>query len=116
MNKDQLIDSFIGILQCVSLEDVLVSPDDPLSTVISDQGVDDLDFELAVACFEATNRVSLDYSDLEDEALPSLTIRTLITEFLVSESRELSDPLFITKRFMMFKEALITARQEHTEE
>jgi len=116
MNKDQLIDSFIGILQCVSLEDNLVSPDDPLRKVISDQGVDDLDFELAVTCFEATNRVSLDYADLEDDAFASLTIRTLITDRLVTESRELSDPLFVTKRFIMFKDALITALEGETEE
>ncbi len=116
MNKDQLIDSFIEILQCVSLEDVLVSPDEQLSKVISENGVDLLDFELAVTCFEATHRVYLDYADLEVEVFSALSIRRMIMDFLLTDGRELSDPLFITKRFVMFRDALIAALEERNEE
>lgn len=116
MNVEALIDSFIAILQCVSLDDTLVSPDDPLGVVVSEQYVDDLDFELAVACFEATHRVSLDYHDLADEDIVNLTIRELITRYLVTEGKEMSDPLFITKRFLMFKEALVDAIDRDSDE
>ena len=117
MNADQLIDSFIQILQCVSVEDALVSPDEPLNGLA--KHVDLLDFEHAVACFEATHRVSLDYSDLDDKGLESLTIRQIIEEHLVTEGRGLLDPLFVTKRFLQFREAIIDELQrveEHGEE
>lgn len=106
MNVDHLTDSFVQILQCVSLEDALVSPDEPLNEVVSGEYVDALDFELAVACFEATHRVTLDYEHLNKGEVGNLTIRRLIEEHLLTEGRELLDPLFVTKRFLMFKEAL----------
>lgn len=116
MNTPQLIDSFVEILQFVSLENTLVSPDDPLKVVVSPEYVDALDFEFAVTCFEATHRVSLDYSDLKDEDLEDLTITRLISDHLIRESRELSDPLFVTKRILIFKEALIEGLSDQSDE
>ncbi len=116
MNTEQLIDSFVEILQCVSLEDTLVSSNDPLKVVISSQYVDSLDFELAVSCFEATHRVLLQYSELTEDELGEMTIASLITHHLVTNDRELLDPLFVTKQFCWFRNALFELTNSSDEE
>jgi hypothetical protein len=107
-----MIDSFLEILQCVSVENMLVSPDEPLSVVVSDESVDALDFELAVTCFEATHRVILDYESLNLEEVGELTIRRMIEEHIVTEDRDLLDPLFVTKQFLAYRDSLLEALEE----
>lgn len=102
------VDSFIRIIHCVS--EALVQCD--ASTQIGElycEEFDDVDFELALCCFEATHKLAfsedvwtLPIEDFEDE-----TIEEFIERFL--DPREKTDPLFVTKRFLMFQEELTRA-------
>jgi len=116
MNKIQLVDSFIQILQLVSLEDTLITSDMLLSDIVSEEGVDDLDFELAVICFEATHKVVLDYTLGEDQNNDeSLTLSDLIESHLVMNHPDISDSMFIAKRFIYFRDALFSSLRGHEE-
>lgn len=105
------VSSFISILHFIS-EDLLQCD---ASTTIGElfcEEFDDLDFELALCCFEATHKVAfadklweIDAEDYEDQ-----TIEEFIETYV--ESREQRDPLFVTKRFLMFQESLTQALTE----
>lgn len=116
MNTDHLTDSFVKILSCVSETNKRVAPDTPLKRILSGQDYDSLDFELAVTCFEVTHHVSLDYRDLTEEEFGELSIRRLIEEHLDTTGQESTDPLFVTKRFLIFKQALIQAIETYYED
>jgi hypothetical protein len=105
------VDSFISILHFVS--DDLVQAD--ATTQIGElfcEEFDDLDFELAICCFEATHKVA--FSDKLWENDPAEYEDLTIEEFLETyvESQEQRDPLFVTKRFLMFQESLTKALTE----
>ncbi len=102
------VDSFIAILHFVS--DDLIQAD--ASTQIGElfcEEFDDLDFELAICCFEASHRVA--FSDrlwqVDPEENESMTIEEFIETYV--EPSEQRDPLFVTKRFLMFQESLTKA-------
>jgi hypothetical protein len=109
------VTSFISILHFVS--DDLLQCD--ASTVIGElfcEEFDDLDFELALSCFEATHKVAFINRlwEVDPEEYEDLTIEQFIETYV--DEREQRDPLFVTKRFMMFQESLTKALTEEAEE
>ena len=105
------VDSFVAIIHCIS--DSLVQCD--ASTQIGElfcNEFDDVDFELALTCFEATHRNAfvetlwkVDPTEYEDT-----TIEEFIERYL--DPAEHTDPLFVTKRFLMFQETLTKVLSE----
>ena len=75
-----------------------------------------LDFELALCCFEATHKVS--FADRLWETDPEEYEEMSIEEFIEAyvEWKEQRDPLFVTKRFLMFQESLTKALTDEAEE
>ena len=111
MSVSYFVDSFIAILHFVS--DDLLQAD--ATTAIGElfcEEFDDLDFELAICCFEATHKVA--FSDKlwenEPEDYEDMTIEEFIEAYV--EPAEQRDPLFVTKRFLMFQESLTKALTE----
>lgn len=109
-----LISSFIQILHFIS--DDLIQCD--TTTAVGElfcEEFDDLDFELALCCFEATHKVA--FSDklweIEPEDYEDLTIEEFVEKFV--DAREQRDPLFVTKRFLMFQDSLTKALTEEQE-
>jgi hypothetical protein len=105
------VTSFISILHFIS--DDLIQCDS--STKIAElfcEEFDDLDFELALCCFEATHKVA--FTDklwhIDSEEYEDLSIEEFIETFV--EGKEQRDPLFVTKRFLMFQESLTKALTE----
>ena len=75
-----------------------------------------MDFELALSCFEATHKVA--FSDklwkIDQEDYEDLSIEEFIETYV--EGTDQRDPLFVTKRFLMFQESLTKALTEEAEE
>ncbi len=115
-NRDEFpvtyyVDSLIQILHCVS--DSLVQCD--ATTQIGElycEEFDDVDLELALCCFEATHKVAFSEElwKISPEEYEDQTIEEFIERYL--DSREQRDPLFVTKRFLMFQDALTRALTE----
>ena len=108
------VTSFIGILHFIS--DDLIQCD--ATTCIAElfgEEFDDLDFELALCCFEATHKVAFADRLWESDAdeYEELTIEEFIDAYV--EPHEQRDPLFVTKRFLMFQESLTKALTEESE-
>ncbi|MDQ3623392.1 MAG: hypothetical protein M3463_13020 [Verrucomicrobiota bacterium] len=108
------VSSFIQILHFIS--DDLIQCD--TTTAVGElfcEEFDDLDFELALCCFEATHKVA--FSDklweIEPEDYEDLTIEEFVEKFV--DAREQRDPLFVTKRFLMFQDSLTKALTEEQE-
>ena len=108
------VTSFISIVHFISDELVQCDATTTIGELFCDE-FDDVDFELGLCCFEATHKVAFadklwegDPEDYED-----LTIEEFIEQFV--ESREQRDPLFVTKRFLMYQEALTNALTEEQE-
>lgn len=108
------VSSFIQILHFIS--DDLIQCD--TTTAVGElfcEEFDDLDFELALCCFEATHKVA--FSDklweIEPEEYEDLTIEEFVEKFV--DAREQRDPLFVTKRFLMFQDSLTKALTEEQE-
>jgi hypothetical protein len=108
-----LVTSFISILHFIS--DDLIQCDS--STKIAElfcEEFDDLDFELALCCFEATHKVA--FSDklwqIDSDEYEDLTVEEFIETFV--DGREQRDPLFVTKRFLLFQESLTKALTEES--
>ena len=109
------VTSFISILHFIS--DDLIQCD--ASTTIAElfcEEFDDLDFELALCCFEATHKMAFtdELWKVPAEDYEDLTIEEFMEKFL--DPREQRDPLFVTKRFLMFQESLTKALTEESEE
>jgi hypothetical protein len=109
------VTSFINIVHYIS--DDLVQCDS--STRIAElycEEFDDLDFELALCCFEATHQVG--FQDKLWQGEPDDYEEMSIEEFIEAyvDSREQRDPLFVTKRFLMFQESLTKALTEESQE
>ena len=105
------VDSFIAIIHFVS--DSLVQCD--ATTQIGElfcEEFDDVDLELAICCFEATHRLAFsdDLWRISPEDYEDTSIEEFIEQYL--DQREQTDPLFVTKRFLMFQEALTKALAE----
>ncbi len=108
------VDSFIAILHFVSDDLVQADASTQIGELFCDE-FDDLDFELAICCFEATHKVA--FSDqlwqVDPQENEDMTIEEFIENYV--EPAEQRDPLFVTKRFLMFQESLTIALTEEQE-
>ena len=109
------ITSFISILHFISDDLIQCDSTTKIAEIFCDE-FDDLDFELALCCFEATHKVS--FADRLWETDPEEYEEMSIEEFIEAyvEAKEQRDPLFVTKRFLMFQESLTKALTEEAEE
>ncbi len=108
------VTSFISILHFISDDLIQVDSTTRIAELFGDE-FDDLDFELALCCFEATHKVA--FADrlweAEDDEFEELSIEEFIDTFV--DGREQRDALFVTKRFMMYQESLTKALTEEAE-
>ncbi|HEX8296968.1 MAG TPA: hypothetical protein VF593_11740 [Chthoniobacteraceae bacterium] len=110
-----LVTSFIGILHFISDDLIQCDSTTKIAELFCDE-FDDLDFELALCCFEATHKVAFVEKlwQSEPEDYEDLTVEEFIETHV--DAREQRDPLFVTKRFLMFQESLTKALTEEAEE
>ncbi len=108
------VTSFINILHFVSDDLIQVDSTTRIAEIFGDE-FDDLDFELALCCFEATHKVAFASKlwDAEGDEYEELSIEEFIEAYV--EGGEQRDPLFVTKRFMMYQESLTQALTEEAE-
>jgi len=109
------VTSFINILQFISDDLLQVDSTTRIAEVFGDE-FDDLDFELALCCFEATHKVAFvdRLWETEPEEYEELTIEEFVEMYV--DPREQRDPLFVTKRFLMFQDSLTKALTEEAED
>lgn len=105
------VTSFVSILHFISDDLIQCDATTRIAELFCEE-FDDLDFELTLCCFEATHQVA--FADklwqTEAEEYEDLTIEEFIEQFV--DAREQRDPLFVTKRFLMFQESLTKALTE----
>ena len=108
------VTSFINILHFISDDLIQVDSTTRIAEIFGDE-FDDLDFELALCCFEATHKVAFADRlwDAEDEEYEELSIEEFIDSFV--DGREQRDALFVTKRFMMYQDSLTKALTEEAD-
>jgi hypothetical protein len=109
------VTSFVNILHFIS--DDLIQCD--ASTKIAElfcEEFDDLDFELALCCFESTHKVAFQDKlwQVDPEDYEDMTVEEFIETYV--DAREQRDPLFVTKRFLMFQESLTKALTEEAQD
>jgi hypothetical protein len=108
------VSSFVQILHYVSDDLLQCDASTSIGELFSDE-FDDLDFELALTCFEATHKVAFKESfwktDIDD--LEELTLEEFIETQV--DAREQKDPLFVTKRFLFYEKSLTDALREEYE-
>ena len=70
---------------------------------------DDVDFEMAMCCFEATHRLAFkqELVNIPIDQYEELSLEDFIEAYL--DVTEQKDPLFVAQRFKMFEEALTRA-------
>ena len=109
------VTSFISILHFISDDLIQCDATTRVAELFGDE-FDDLDFELALCCFEATHKVAFADRLWESEAddYEEMTIEEFIDAYV--DTREQRDPLFVTKRFLMFQESLTKALTDEAEE
>jgi hypothetical protein len=109
------VTSFISIVHFISDDLIQCDATTRIAELFGEE-FDDLDFELALCCFEATHKVAfadrLWESDAEE--YEEMTIEEFIDAYV--DAGEQRDPLFVTKRFLMFQESLTKALTEESEE
>ena len=73
---------------------------------------DDVDFEMAMCCFEATHRLAFkqELMDIPIDQYEELSLEDFLETYL--DMGEQKDPLFVAQRFRMFEEALTRAIAE----
>lgn len=110
-----LVSSFVAIVRCITEDRLLCEESTRIDDLFGDD-FDDLDFELALCCFEGTHKVAFtkDLSKLTADDYGHLSIEDFLEQFL--EQTEQRDPLFVTKRFLMFRDALEDAYADHGDE
>lgn len=105
------VDSLISILHFISDELVQCDATTQIGELFCEE-FDDVDFELALCSFEATHKMA--FSDelwkLAPEMYEDSTIEEFVERYL--DPREQTDPLFVSKRFLLFQEALTRALTE----
>jgi hypothetical protein len=103
--------SFIDIIHYLS--DSLVQCD--ASTKIAElfgEEFDDIDFEMAMCCFEATHRLSFkqELVNIPIDQYENFSLEEFLEAYL--DLAEQKDPLFVAQRFRMFEDALTRAIAE----
>ena len=109
------VTSFISILHFVSEDLLQCDATTSIGELFCDE-FDDLDFELSLCCFEATHKVAFmdKLWEVDPENYEELSIEEFVETFV--DDREQRDPLFVTKRFLMFQESLTQALDEEKDE
>jgi hypothetical protein len=109
------VTSFISILHFISDDLIQCDSTTKIAEIFCDE-FDDLDFELALCCFEATHKVSFANRlwETDPEEYEEMSIEEFIEEYV--EAQEQRDPLFVTKRFLMFQESLTKALTDEAED
>ena len=109
------VTSFISILHFVSDDLLQCDATTTVGELFGDE-FDDLDFELSLCCFESTHKVAFidKLWEVEPDQYEDLTIEEFIETYV--DPREQRDPLFVTKRFLMFQDSLTKALTEEAEE
>jgi len=108
------VTSLISILHLISEDLVQCDASTKVGELFCDE-FDDLDFELALSCFEATHKVAF-YEKLwkaEPESYEDLSIEEFMETYL--DPAEQRDPLFVTKRFLMYQDSLTRALTEEVD-
>jgi hypothetical protein len=106
--------SLIQIIHFVSDDLIQCDSTTTIGELFCDE-FDDLDFELALTCFEATHHVAWreEFWKLETDDFEEKTLEELVEEFL--DPKEIKDPLFVTKRFLFYEKSLTDALREEYE-
>lgn len=109
------VTSFIAILHFVSDDLIQCDASTTIAEIFCDE-FDDVDFELAICCFEATYRVAFEEKlwQTEPPEYEELSLEEFLETYL--NPAEQKDPLFVTKRFLMFQESLTNALTDEREE
>ena len=109
------VTSFINILHFISDDLIQCDSTTKVAEIFCDE-FDDLDFELALCCFEATHKVA--FADrlweTDPEEYEEMSIEEFVDAFV--DPKEQRDDLFVTKRFLMFQESLTKALTDEAEE
>jgi hypothetical protein len=105
------VHSLIEILHYISDELLQCDAGTNIAELFSDD-FDDLDFELALTCFEGTHKVAFKEIVWKNtiEEYEEKTIEEFVEEYL--EPAEQKDPLFVTKRFLFYERSLADALRE----
>ena len=108
------VSALIQILHYISDDLLQCDASTTIGELFSDE-FDDLDFELALTCFEATHKVAFKetFWKTELDELEELTLEEFIETLL--DQREQKDPLFVTKRFLFYEKSLTDALREEYE-
>ena len=108
------VSSFIEILHFVSEDLIQCDAGTTISELFSDE-FDDLDFELALTCLEATHKMGFkeEFWKIEIEDYEEMSIEEFLEAFL--DPKEQKDPLFVTKRFLFYEKSLCEAMREEYE-
>ena len=105
------VHSLIQILHFVSDDLVQCDAATTIGELFGDE-FDDLDFELALTCFEATHKVGFKDSfwELEMEDYEEKSLEEFIEDYL--NPKEQTDPLFVTKRILFYEQSLSEVLRE----
>lgn len=108
------VHSLIEIIHYISDDLLQCDSGTTIAELFSDD-FDDLDFELALTCFEGTHRLAFKEHVWKDElaSFEEKTIEEFVEEYL--DPREQKDPLFVTKRFLFYEKSLAEALREEYE-
>lgn len=108
------VSAFIQILHYVSDDLLQCDAGTTVGELFTDE-FDDLDFELALTCFEATYKVAFKetFWKSELEQFEELSLEEFIETQV--DQNEQKDPLFVTKRFLFYEKSLTDALREEYE-
>lgn len=108
------VNELIHILHYISDDLLQCDASTTLGELFSDE-FDDLDFELALTCFEATYKMAWRDAVWKEELdkFSELTIEEFVETNL--DPKEQKDPLFVTKRFLFYEKSLTEALREDFE-
>jgi len=114
MPTSYYVHSFVEILHYISDELLQCDAGTTIGELFSDD-FDDLDFELALTCFEATHKLGFKETvwKNEIEEYEEKTLEEFLETYL--DPREQKDPLFVTKRFLFYEKSLSDALREEYE-
>ncbi len=108
------VSSLIEILHYITDDLLQCDAGTTLGELFSDD-FDDLDFELALTCFEATHKLAFKESvwKTDLEGFEELTLEEFVEQNL--NPKEQTDPLFVTKRFLFYEKSLTDGLREEYE-
>jgi hypothetical protein len=114
MTTSFYVHSLIQILHFVSDDLVQCDAATTVGELFGDE-FDDLDFELALTCFEATHKVGFKDSfwEVEMDDYEEMSLEEFIEEYL--DPKEQTDPLFVTKRLLYYEKSLSDVLREEYE-